>query len=68
MSVLPLLLQANSARGVSPAPPYAKLWRGGMSRLLEGSGTQQWESEGLLTGMAGGGMGLRPDSLDGHDV
>lgn len=39
-----------------------------MSRLLEGSGTQQWESEGLLTGMVGGGMGLRPDSLDGHDV
>lgn len=51
-----------------PSPTICKDVEGRMSGLLEGSETQQWESEGLLTGMAGGGMGLRPDSLDGHDV
>lgn len=74
--MLSLLLQGNSARGSSatqttsqPSPTMCKAGEGVISGLLEVSGTEQWENEGPLTGMAGGGKGLgRDSSLDGHDV
>lgn len=51
------------------SPTMYRAGEGGMSGLLEGSGTEQWENEGLPTSMAGDGQGLGSDSsLDGHDV